>query len=132
MPQIGFKKELAPAVIAGTKPFTLRDLRKDGHDAQAGQTLYMFTGLRSKLCKKIAEKPCRFAVTVNLSWRSILIPTIGSVEQNHYLERFARLDSFANYDEFCRLHKLSLGMKSKPMRLVAWVTREELLQLLKL
>lgn len=130
MPQISFKKELAPAVLAGTKPFTLRDLRKDGRDPVAGQTLYMFTGLRSKLCEKFAEKSCRFAVTAKLSWRSIMIPTIGSIERDHYLEKFARLDGFANYDEFCRFHKLSLCMQAKPMRLIAWVTREELIELL--
>lgn len=132
MPQVGFKKQFAPMVLSGEKPFTLRALRKDGHDAKAGQTLYMFTGLRTKQCQRIAEKPCRFAVTVTLGWRCVMVPTLGSYEHDHQLELFSRLDGFPNYEAFCQFHKVTPGMKPKPMRLVAWVTREELKQMLTL
>jgi hypothetical protein len=132
MPQIGFKKQLAPKVLSGEKPFTLRALRKDGRDPKAGQTLYMFTGLRTKQCKRIAEKPCRFAVTVKLSWHSIMIPTIGTLNQIEELELFSKLDGFQNYLEFCQFHQITPGMKSKPMRLIAWVTRDELKEMLAL
>jgi hypothetical protein len=130
MPQVGFKKQFIQKVMTEEKPFTLRELRKDGRDTRAGQTLYIYTGLRSKQCQKHGEKPCRFAVTVNLSWRSILIPTIGSLKTPALLESFSRLDGFESYAAFCEFHKVAPGMKSKPMRLVAWITRDELAKLL--
>lgn len=130
MPQLGFKRHLAQEILSGKKPFTLRALRRDGKNARAGQTLYMYTDLRNKNCKKFAEKPCRFAVTINLSWRSIVIPTIGSLTTPELMELFSRLDGFASYDEFCRFHQIMADMEVRAMRLVSWVTRDELSKLL--
>ncbi len=126
MPQVGFKKHFAPLILAGKKPFTLRDLRKDGRDPKAGKTLYMFTGLRSKDCKKFAEKPCRFAVNVSLSWRKIFIPHLGFLTSDEELELFSQLDGFDCYASFVRFHGITAHMKTRTMRLIAWVTRDEL------
>lgn len=131
MPAINFKTQFAPPILAGKKPFTLRALRPDGRDPKAGQMLYLFTAMRTKACKKFAEKPCRLAETIKLTWRNILIPTVGNLWQEHELQTFAQLDGFNNYDEFCHFHKIHLMMETKPMRLVAWVTRDELKALLK-
>ncbi len=65
-------------------------------------------------------------MTVKLSWHSIFIPTIGILNQIEELELFSKLDGFPSYEAFCIFHKITPGMKSKPMRLVAWVTRDEL------
>jgi hypothetical protein len=46
------------------------------------------------------------------------------------LDNFSRLDGFRNYAEFCAFHKIKAGMTPMPMRLVAWVTRDELKGLL--
>lgn len=131
MPQINFKKEFVPKILAGEKPFTLRALRKDGHDAQMGQKLYMFTGLRSKQCKKFAEKPCMFAVTIKLGWHSIFIPIMGSLGP-YRREVFSKFDGFDDYFNFCQFHEINEGMIEKEMRLVAWITRGELKDLLRL
>ena len=130
MPAVNFQSQFAPPILAGTKPFTLRALRKDGRDPKAGQPLYMFTAMRTKQCKKFAEKPCRFAETIRLSWHLVFIPTLGYLQTDDQLELFSRLDGFENYDAFCRFHKISRDMEIKMMRLVAWVTRDELKQLL--
>jgi hypothetical protein len=130
MPALNFKTQFAPPILAGTKPFTLRALRKDGRDPKAGQPLYMFTAMRTKQCKKFAEKPCRFAETIKLSWRSVFIPTLGHLQTDEQLESFSRLDGFNDYVAFCAFHKITDGMTSKSMRLIAWITRDELKQLL--
>lgn len=130
MPALNFQTQFAPKILAGQKPFTLRAPRKDGRDPKAGQTLFLFTAMRTKQCRKIAEKPCRFSVTVYLAWRLITIPTIGDVDKLELLELFSRLDGFPSYAAFCRFHKVTVGMQPKPMRLIAWVTREELCGLL--
>lgn len=62
MPALSFQKQFGPKILDGSKTFTLRELRKDGRDPKTGQTLFLFTGQRTKQCKKIGEKLCRFAV----------------------------------------------------------------------
>ena len=130
MPALNFQTQFAAPILAGKKPFTLRAPRKDGRDPKSGQPLYLFTAMRTKQCKKFAEKPCRFAVTIKLYWENILIPGIGWLRTNREVELFSRLDGFENYAAFCAFHECAPGMKSKPMRLIAWVTREELKQML--
>jgi len=117
-------------VLSGEKPFTLRALRKDGHDAKAGQTLYMFTGLRTKQCQRIAEKQCRFAMTIRLLYCWIGIPGFLDLVRPDHLELFSRLDGFENYEAFCAFHEIKDGMHTRQMRLIAWVTRAELKELL--
>lgn len=131
MPALNFQKQFAPKILAGQKPFTIRALRKDGRDPQAGQPLYLFTSMRTKQCKKFAEKPCRFAVTIQLLYCWVDIPGLISLARLDLVENFARLDGFDNYEEFCRFHEIKDGMSKKKMRLIAWVTREELAKLLK-
>jgi hypothetical protein len=131
MPALNFQARFAPKILAGEKPFTLRALRKDGRDPKAGQPLYLFTAMRTKQCRKIAERPCRFAVTIKLAWRSILIPTLGTLTTEKELELFSRLDGFESYTAFCQFHEITRGTTAKTMRLVAWVTRDELTALIK-
>lgn len=130
MPQLGFKQQFVAKVMTEEKPFTLRALRKDGHDARPGQVLYLFIGLRTKKCRKFGEKLCRFAVTINLSWRSISIPTIGALNTDSELMKFSRLDGFDGYVEFCKFHTITEGMTVKRMRLIAWMGRDELINAL--
>ena len=130
MPALNFQTQFAAPILAGRKPFTLRAPRKDGRDPKAGQPLYMFTAMRTKKCKKFAEKPCRFAVTIKLSWHLVSIPTIGDLISEREIELFSRLDGFENYAAFCAFHKITPDMAVKPMRLIAWVTREELKQII--
>ena len=132
MPALNFMTQLAPKILSGEKPFTLRALRKDGRDPQAGQPLYLFTAMRTKSCRKIAEKRCRFATTIQLSWNFVSIPTLGTLVTKPQLESFSRLDVFDNYAGFCAFHEITAGMVAKPMRMIAWVTREELKVLLKI
>lgn len=132
MPALNYQKELAPKILSGEKPFTLRDHRKDGRDPKIGETLFMFTGQRSKQCKKFAERRCRFTVTISLGYCRVAIPGLTELLWPDHLENFARLDGFASYAAFCKFHGVRVGMSAKSMRLIAWVTRDELKQLLKL
>ena len=58
MPLLGFQKQFAQAVEDGTKRQTIRAFRKDKRDPQPGQTLYLYTGLRTKACRKLGESVC--------------------------------------------------------------------------
>jgi len=130
MPALNFKTKFAPAILAGKKPFTLREPRKDGRDPKLGEPLYLFTAMRTKQCRKFAEKPCRFAVTISLGWREVTIGGLKTLREWKELDTFSQLDGFKNYAEFCLFHQVKFGMTDKPMKLIAWVTKQELIQLL--
>ena len=54
---LGFMKQFGPKIVDGTKVLTNRVKRKDGKvPAYPGDTLYMYTGLRTPQCKRIFEK----------------------------------------------------------------------------
>lgn len=51
----GFKKKFATLVESGCKLHTIRDLRKDDRHAKPGDKLQLYTGLRTKQCRKLIE-----------------------------------------------------------------------------
>lgn len=53
MPLLNFKKQFADDVITGRKKCTIRSLRKNPF--KRGDHLYLYTGLRTKGCKKLGE-----------------------------------------------------------------------------
>ncbi len=59
MPAINFKKEFADKVESGKKVQTIRALRKDGKNPKPGQPLYLYTGMRTKYCRKLGEGTCK-------------------------------------------------------------------------
>lgn len=68
MPAINFKAEYAPKILDGSKPFTLRKRRADYRDpAPIGTRLGLFTGMRTKSCRKFAgaRTALRFSVSFN-------------------------------------------------------------------
>ena len=59
MPALNYKKQFAPLIKAFIKRQTIRAKRKDGRNPHPGQTLYHFTGLRTKVCRRLAETICK-------------------------------------------------------------------------
>lgn len=55
MPGVNFKPEYVAPILDGSKPFTLRKRRKDGREAAMHARLMLFTGMRTKDCRKFAE-----------------------------------------------------------------------------
>lgn len=60
MPAINFKRVWADAVRSGDKPCTIRQVWK--RPIREGDILYLYTGMRTKQCKKLREAEC-IAVT---------------------------------------------------------------------
>lgn len=58
MPALNFKQQFAPAVEAGIKRTTIRAKRKDGRDPKRGDTLYLYTGQRTRACRKLRTVEC--------------------------------------------------------------------------
>ncbi len=55
MPSLNFQPRFAPLVESGEKTQTIRAYRKDGRDPKVGDTLYLYTGMRTKKCRKLGE-----------------------------------------------------------------------------
>ncbi len=68
MPTLNFQKQFAPLVESGKKRQTIRAYRKDGRDPKVGNTLYLYTGQRTKACRKLGEAKCKSAVPFRIWW----------------------------------------------------------------
>jgi hypothetical protein len=67
MPAFNFKAQFAAAVENGTKCQTIRAPRKDGRaHAKVGDTLYLYTGMRTKSCRLLRRAICARVATIKI------------------------------------------------------------------
>lgn len=76
MPILGFKKVMAPKVEDGSKPHTIRAKRK--RPIYAGDTLYLYTGLRTKNAQHLRTVTCTTVQNIEIH-RSDISDTLGVV-----------------------------------------------------
>ena len=126
MPIYNFKKRFAEAVASGAKTQTIRRRRK--RPTQPGETLYLWTGLRTKNPRKlrednpsctavhpleIHEERARVKVKVGAEW-------VPDVE----LDAFARADGFVDARDFHlfwrKEHGLAPHNPLKGFELIQW------------
>lgn len=55
MPALNFRKQFADDVECGIKRQSVRAPRKDGRDPKKGDKLVLYTGMRTKSCRKLGE-----------------------------------------------------------------------------
>ncbi len=96
MPALNFQKQFAPSVEQGDKKQTIRAARK--RPFKEGDTLYLYTGMRTKSCRKLGE-----AIAVNVfdisisSWRVMIDKTYLKPSEVRLL---AIADGFKSAQEF--------------------------------
>jgi protein gp37 len=73
MPALNFKKQFAPLVETFKKRQTIRALRKDNRNPRPGQTLYLYTGMRTKGCKKLGEATCKKVTQITIEANNIIV-----------------------------------------------------------
>ena len=113
MPALNFQARFAPLVESGEKRQTIRKRRKDGRDPKPGDTLYLYTGMRTKACRRIGEVECKDVYEINLQPR-FRDESIGALMAGSgfpcSLERLAELDGFKDptemFDWFEKTHGL--------------------------
>jgi hypothetical protein len=96
----GFKKQFALLVESGAKQHTIRDLRKDGRHAKPGDKLQLYTGLRTKVCRKLLDAECwdTFSITIASANRFVWVNDIQlSPDQ---LAQLIHGDGFASAFDF--------------------------------
>ena len=91
MVALNFQPQFADDVAAGRKTQTIRRSAR----AQAGQVLQLYTGQRTKACRKLADAVCIDCGYVGLTERGISLWDASRYPRNK--DDFARADGFENY-----------------------------------
>lgn len=125
MPALNFQKRFAPAVEDGTKRQTIRAYRKDGRDPQVGQPLYLYTGMRTKACRKLGEAKCEsvshFIIARGFrQW--VAMKTVCNCLrrfQGDSANRLARDDGFENFAEMCNWFEKTHGLPFRGL-MIRW------------
>lgn len=93
MVAINFIERFAGPVERGEKRQTIRR----GKKCEPGATLQLYTGQRTKACRKIGEAVCRDVTYVGLTARRITLGDKSKFPSD--IDDFARADGFADYAE---------------------------------
>lgn len=90
---INFSEQFAAEVLAGRKTQTIRRKAR----CKAGDTLQLYTGQRTKACRKLADAVCEDVTYVGLTERGVTLGTVDRFPRD--IDEFARLDGFRDYAE---------------------------------
>jgi hypothetical protein len=99
MPALNFAARFAGAVERGEKRQTIRS----GSRIKAGDTLYLYTGMRTKACRKIGDETCRAVrpITVKMTARGIMTVRLDGRRLAHdEMCLLAREDGFSTLMQF--------------------------------
>jgi hypothetical protein len=98
-----FQHRFAEKIVAGTKTHTMRKPRK--RNARPGDTLQLYTGLRTPRCRLIGKAVCTRVSPVVLDFfedEIILGTQLARVTSADALDNFARADGFADWPDLRR------------------------------
>lgn len=119
MPAYNFKAQFADPILAGEKSTTIRPRRK--HPTQAGDTLYLYTGLRTKSAKRIGAYRCIGVKPVIIDPGLKIMFVDGLACTNGVVSTIARADGFASLDAFFGFFAKTYGPgRLDDMELIAW------------
>jgi hypothetical protein len=92
-----FKKHFATPILEGSKAQTIRADRK--RHARAGETLQLYTGMRTKHCRLVGTAICAAVQPVTIDFRVEAIAVAGRplIKTGKGLDKFARQDGFADW-----------------------------------
>ncbi len=118
MPAYNFVKEFAPMILSGRKPHTIRKRRK--RPTKVGDTLYLYTGMRTKACEKIAETPCVDVEPVEIYPFDQRIFVMWTEVKGEALEKLAYADGFDSVEAFFAFFKRYKKTVLTGFELVHW------------
>lgn len=104
MPALNFQKQFALKVESGEKRQTIRAYRVNGRDPKKGDTLYHYTGMRTKACKKLLESVCKDTRDIIIFKDSVYMgPLCDNTCQklsDYDKNKMAMADGFETYKDF--------------------------------
>ena len=124
-----FQKQFAKMVETGKKCQTIRAHRKDGRHANKDNKLQLYTGMRTKNCRKLADAICTESCTVFInknSYRIINEPLSIDITVycEEHLNHFAKMDGFANFEELTEWFDKAHGLPFEGV-LIMWELNSE-------
>lgn len=112
MPAFNFKGQFVERINAGTKGGTIRNYGKRA-PVREGQTLYLYTGQRTKWCRKIKDAPCVEVWDVHVGATIIALKRNGAsvvLDTLTELNQFAITDGFPDWNTMKRYWELNGGL----------------------
>ena len=117
MAAYNFKKRFAPLVESGEKRQTIRAERKDGRKPRIGETLYLYTGMRTKGCRRLLKSQCQSVEEIKI-FNNIIIVS-GTWLEPYEVAALTRDDGFENENEFFEFFKEEHGLPFRGL-LIKW------------
>ena len=93
MVAFNFKKQFAEDVASGKKTQTIREKAR----AKAGDKLQLYTGMRTKACRKLSDAFCVAVDSISITPEGPVFGQTGWWPKDY--DAFAALDGFGSYDE---------------------------------
>jgi len=125
MPALNFKKEFSDKVASGEKKQTIRALRKDCKNPRPGQTLYLYTGMRTQYCKKLGEGTCTSVEPICIEEHYEIVVGVRLLPLAEEI-RFIRADGFKSAKKFYDFFRKTHGLPFWGL-LIKWELQKELL-----
>lgn len=114
MALINFQKQFASSVEMGEKRQTIRKPRKN--KIKPGDTLYLYTGLRTKNTKKLKEVKCKSVENIKIYEDCYVLDNRWKVSP---IDGLARADGFKDGDDMIEWFKKTHGLPFKGW-LIKW------------
>jgi len=118
--RLNFAAEFAGAVERGEKTQTIRPYRR--RPIKPGDRLVLFTGQRTKKCRKLMETECRFTNNVEITEAAIVVG--GWRYRPDLASRFARDDGFRSIEELRAWFRDHYGLPFRG-QLIQWRKAKE-------
>ena len=116
MVAINFERRFVDAVVGGKKRQTVRRERK-GRPIVAGDKLQLYTGLRTKGARKLADAVCTETAAVEIDRGDLFLG--GRFADAHDREGFAQADGFESYDAMASWFASKAGLPFRG-RVIRW------------
>lgn len=107
MPAINFQSRFASDVKSGKKRQTIRKLRRSGN-VKAGDTLYLYTGMRTRGCQWLRTEKCASVQPISIDDRMVLLD--GKPMDWADVRELALADGFPGLREFLNFFDETYGM----------------------
>ena len=98
MTAYNFKAKFADDVESGLKTQTIRARRKDGQRPRHGGKLQLYTGMRTKQCRKLHDAVCECTQEVRMTDAGMKVDGVA-LHPNRILQ-IAKVDGFESVEEF--------------------------------
>lgn len=120
MPALNFKAQFAPSVESGQKRCTIRVRRK--YPIKVGDRLYLYTGMRTKQCRKLSETICKTAQDIRIKSPTIVwLNRWGAwgLLPDEEIHALAHADGFETVTEFVSFFRETYGLPFEG-QLIKW------------